>query len=77
MSARAGATSGQRGLPPRAARGKQLYIGGPMTLHVHHWPTPNGEKVTTFLEQAEPPYRIIPCNIGRGDQFEANFLKLG
>jgi GST-like protein len=47
-----------------------------MTLHLHYWPTPNGKKVTIFLEEAQLPYEIVPCNIGRGDQFEANFLKL-
>jgi GST-like protein len=52
------------------------FIGGPMTLLVHYWPTPNGKKVTIFLEEADLAYRIIPCNIARGDQFEPNFLKL-
>jgi GSH-dependent disulfide-bond oxidoreductase len=47
-----------------------------MTLLVHYWPTPNGKKVAIFLEEAELEYRIIPCNIGRGDQFGADFLKL-
>lgn len=47
-----------------------------MTLRLHYWPTPNGKKVTIFLEEAGLPYEIIPCDIGRGDQFESNFLKL-
>jgi GST-like protein len=47
-----------------------------MTLHLHYWPTPNGKKVTIFLEEAGLPYEIIPCDIGRGDQFAPNFLKL-
>jgi GST-like protein len=47
-----------------------------MTLCVHYWPTPNGKKVTIFLEEAQIPYRIVPCDIGRGDQFETQFLKL-
>jgi GSH-dependent disulfide-bond oxidoreductase len=47
-----------------------------VTLQVHYWPTPNGKKVTIFLEEAELVYEILPCNIGRGDQFEADFLKL-
>jgi GST-like protein len=45
-------------------------------LHLHYWPTPNGKKVTIFLEEAELEYRVIPCNIGRGDQFAPGFLKL-
>lgn len=47
-----------------------------MTLHLHYWPTPNGKKVTIFLEEADLPYTIIPCNIGRGDQFAGDFPKL-
>jgi len=45
-------------------------------LHLHYWPTPNGKKVTIFLEEAGLEYRIVPCNIGRGDQFEPSFLAL-
>jgi GSH-dependent disulfide-bond oxidoreductase len=47
-----------------------------MTLHLHYWPTPNGKKVTIFLEEAQLDYQVVPCNIGRGDQFEAEFFKL-
>jgi GST-like protein len=43
---------------------------------VHYWPTPNGKKVTILLEELGVPYRIVPCNIGRGDQFEPDFLKM-
>jgi GST-like protein len=45
-------------------------------LHLHFWPTPNGKKITIFLEEAGLEYRIVPCNIGRGDQFSASFLAL-
>jgi GST-like protein len=47
-----------------------------MTLHLHYWPTPNGKKVTIFLEEAELPYVIVPCNIARGDQFAGDFPRL-
>ncbi len=47
-----------------------------MTLHLHYWPTPNGKKVTIFLEEAGIEYDLVPCNIGRGDQFEPEFLRL-
>jgi GST-like protein len=47
-----------------------------MTLHLHYWPTPNGKKVTVFLEEAELPYVIVPCNIARGDQFAGDFPRL-
>ena len=43
-------------------------------IDLHYWPTPNGKKVTILLEELEMPYNLIPCNIGKGDQFEASFL---
>ena len=43
---------------------------------VHYWPTPNGKKVTILLEELGVPYRVVPCNIGRGDQFTDAFLKM-
>jgi GST-like protein len=45
-------------------------------IDLHYWPTPNGKKVTILLEEAGIPYNIIPCNIGRGDQFTPEFLKM-
>jgi GSH-dependent disulfide-bond oxidoreductase len=45
-------------------------------LHLHFWPTPNGKKVTIFLEEAGLEYRIVPLNIGRGDQFKPSYLAL-
>lgn len=45
-------------------------------LDLHFWPTPNGKKVTILLEECGLPYRIVPCNIGRGDQFSEEFLRL-
>ena len=47
-----------------------------MTLHLHYWPTPNTQKVTIFLEEAELDYKIVTCHIGRGDQFEPRFAQL-
>ena len=41
---------------------------------LHYWPTPNGKKVTILLEELGVPHRIVPCNIGRGDQFSDDFL---
>ena len=46
-------------------------------LELHYWPTPNGKKVTILLEELGVPYEVIPCNIGRGDQFSDDFLKIG
>ncbi len=45
-------------------------------LELYYWPTPNGKKVTILLEELGVPYTIKPLNIGRGDQFEPNFLKM-
>ncbi len=45
-------------------------------IDLFYWPTPNGRKVSILLEEAEIPYRVIPLNIGLGDQFKAEFLKL-
>ena len=43
-------------------------------IDVHYWTTPNGHKVTIFLEEAGLEYKIIPVNIGKGEQFKAEFL---
>jgi GST-like protein len=45
-------------------------------IDVHYWPTPNGKKVTILLEECGLPYRIVPCAIGRGDQFTDEFLRI-
>jgi len=45
-------------------------------LELHYWPTPNGKKVTILLEELGVPYKIVPMNIGRGDQFEPQTLKI-
>ena len=46
-------------------------------IDLHYWPTPNGKKVTILLEELGLPYRIVPVNIGKGDQFTDGFLKIG
>jgi GSH-dependent disulfide-bond oxidoreductase len=43
-------------------------------IDVHYWTTPNGHKVTIFLEEAGLEYKIIPVNIGKGEQFKGDFL---
>lgn len=45
-------------------------------IELHYWPTPNGHKITMLLEETGVPYRIKPVNIGRGDQFKPEFLKI-
>jgi len=45
-------------------------------IDVHYWTTPNGHKVTIFLEETGLQYKIIPVNIGKGEQFKAEFLEV-
>lgn len=45
-------------------------------LDLYYWTTPNGHKVTLFLEEAGLPYRLNPVNIGKNEQFEPSFLKI-
>lgn len=45
-------------------------------IDLHYWPTPNGHKITLFLEEAEIPYAIHPVNIGKGEQFAPDFLAI-
>ena len=43
-------------------------------IDLYYWPTPNGHKITLFLEESGLDYRIVPVNIGKGDQFQPQFL---
>ncbi|RIA46650.1 GST-like protein [Hephaestia caeni] len=45
-------------------------------IDLHYWPTPNGHKITLFLEETGLDYRIVPVNIGAGDQFKPDFLAI-
>ncbi|MGB6536794.1 MAG: glutathione binding-like protein [Xanthobacteraceae bacterium] len=45
-------------------------------IDVHYWTTPNGHKITIFLEEAGLPYKLVPVNIGKGEQFKADFLAI-
>jgi GST-like protein len=45
-------------------------------IDLYYWPTPNGHKITMFLEEAGLPYKIHPVNIGSGDQFKPEFLAI-
>ena len=45
-------------------------------IDLYYWPTPNGHKITIFLEETGTPYAIKPVNIGRGEQFAPDFLKI-
>ncbi|KAI9130699.1 glutathione S-transferase N-terminal domain-containing protein [Acaryochloris sp. CCMEE 5410] len=45
-------------------------------IELYYWPTPNGHKITLFLEETGLEYEIKPINIGTGDQFQPEFLKI-
>jgi GSH-dependent disulfide-bond oxidoreductase len=45
-------------------------------IDLYYWPTPNGHKITMFLEESGLPYAIKPVNIGKGDQFDPAFLAI-
>ncbi len=45
-------------------------------IDLYYWPTPNGHKITLFLEETDLPYTIHPIDIGKGEQFQPDFLKI-
>ena len=45
-------------------------------IDLHYWPTPNGHKIALLLEEAGLDYRIVPVDIGKGEQFEPDFLRI-
>src|ERR1700726_35136 len=55
--------------------GAWQFDGAPM-IDLHYWTTPNGHKITLFLEESGLPYRIIPVNISKGEQFAPDFLRI-
>ena len=45
-------------------------------IDLYYWPTPNGRKITIMLEECELAYNTIPVDIGKGDQFQPDFLRI-
>ena len=45
-------------------------------IDLYYAPTPNGWKISIMLEEAEMEYKVIPINLGTGDQFKPEFLKI-
>ncbi|HET6552824.1 MAG TPA: glutathione binding-like protein [Dyella sp.] len=45
-------------------------------IELYYWPTPNGHKITLFLEESGLAYTMKPVNIGRGDQFKPAYLAI-
>jgi GST-like protein len=64
-SARSATTSRQRSKPEETNM-----------IDLHYWPTPNGHKITLFLEEAGLDYTIKPVDIGKGQQFRPEFLAI-
>ena len=56
---------------PRAAAAKRQ-----RPIELHFWPTPNGTKIAIMMEECKLPYTMVPVNIGKGDQFKPEFLKI-
>jgi GST-like protein len=54
--------------PPASARTKPIDL--------YYWPTPNGYKISIMLEECRLPYRVVPVNISKGDQFKPEFLAI-
>lgn len=45
-------------------------------IDLYYWTTPNGHKITIFLEETGLPYRVLPVNISAGEQFKPEFLAI-
>lgn len=45
-------------------------------IDLYYWPTPNGWKISIMLEECGLPYRLLPVNIGKGEQFTPEFLAI-
>ena len=45
-------------------------------IDLYTWPTPNGHKIHIMLEETGLPYKVHPIDIGAGDQFEPEFLRI-
>src|ERR1043166_9405768 len=62
--------AGATGAPRRFSRAASPPID------LYFWPTPNGWKVSIMLEECGLPYRVIPVDISKGEQFRPAFLKI-
>ena len=68
--------------PKRKAKSKPAKKGKPRAarsakpIDLYYWPTPNGFKISIMLEECGLPYRMVPVNISKGEQFNPDFLKI-
>ena len=68
--------SDHKSRPGRTAARRRPAATPPKPIDLYYWPTPNGWKVSIMLEECGTPYRMIPVNIAKGDQFQPAFLKI-
>src|SRR5258705_10341966 len=54
---------------------RSIHRGRPM-IDLYYWTTPNGHKITIFLEEVALPYTIKPVNISKGEQFAPELLAI-
>ena len=45
-------------------------------IDLYYAPTPNGWKISIMLEECDLDYKVVPVNLGKGDQFKPDFLKI-
>jgi GST-like protein len=57
-------------------RNRRNVMANSKPIEVFFWPTPNGLKISIALEEMGLPYTLTPVNIGKGDQFKPDFLKI-
>jgi GST-like protein len=62
--------------PKARSQTSRAAAGRAKVIDLYYWPTPNGWKVSVMLEECRLPYRMIPVNIARGDQFDPQFLTI-
>ena len=72
----AAARKGAAAKPVKRGPRKKRRAGAKKPIALYYWPTPNGYKISIFLEEAGLPYVLKPVNIGAGDQFQPAFLKI-
>ena len=55
---------------------RHFSFSGRSMIDLYYWPTPNGWKLSILLEECSLPYRLVPVNIGKGEQFTPEFLAI-
>src|SRR5581483_2686527 len=71
-----GGAQARRTAGTRADQATPLQEDKAAMIDFYYWTTPNGHKVTIFLEEAGLPYRFLPVNISKGEQFAPEFLAI-